>query len=53
MTGSAFEPSSTPSKPPVDIRTVGRRHQWATFLFLIAGVAAFGLAWLLGYLPNI
>ena len=51
MTGSPFQPTSTPSKPPATIRAVGRWHQWATFLFLFAGVAAFGLAWLFGFLP--
>jgi hypothetical protein len=54
MIGLPFQPSpkSTPHKLPADIRTVGRRHQWATFLFLIVGIAAFGLAWLLGYVPS-
>ena len=51
MTGSPFPPSpeSPPRKSPVDIRTIGRRHQWATFAFLLVGAAAFGVAWLLGY----
>ena len=38
-------------RPPPTIRTVGRWHQWATFLFLSIGIGSFGLAWLLGYAP--
>lgn len=51
MTGSPFQPSpgSTPPKPPMDTHTIGRWHQVATFAFLLAGIAAFGLAWLLGF----
>ena len=54
MTGSPFpsSPESSPCRPATDARRVGRLHQWATFLFLLGGIALFGLAWLLGYVHS-
>jgi hypothetical protein len=42
-------PQSARAKPPKSIHVIGRRHQWATYIFLSAGFAAFALAWWLGY----
>lgn len=64
MTGSPFQPPSdapppdappsdaAPRKPPADIRTIGRRHKWASLIFLFVAVAAAGVVWLLNVPPN-
>ena len=53
MTGpTSPTPAEQPaSRAPASIAAVGRWHKWATLLFLLGTSAAFGLAWLLGYLP--